>query len=280
MKTYEMKRIGEKYRENVIDTIIGTIYVNFYKFGVIPFYELKKYIADTFKPYKTRNQEIREWKQMVTGLSCLGVGLRLCVRWPLLLVVGCLIPPLGKRLYASPYTSYADYFTWLALNLIFLPFVAVSHILKGLLQIVTAPFTILIRKPLRHLITAMKGKQQFEDNPGLVREVKELARELSKENKNSEIMRKCTTKIVLKSIKASGGEQPNDFKTESLLGAIRKVGVVKSPGKSNPDTFQLNGETSDAQFDEFCVFFAKAICTHQEKHGRLDKALNAFVSRR
>lgn len=139
-----------------------------YSSSVIPLLELKKFIADTFKPYKTEYQKHREWQQLYHGFALLSSTIGRVLK----MLISILLPPLGLLLFKKSDQRKSEFFKNQVYQLVALPLWLPLDVIKGVLQVITAPFTVLIRKPLRHLITKVRGKPQLESNPGLRRAIK------------------------------------------------------------------------------------------------------------
>lgn len=156
-KNWDTMFMGERH------TFKEVLYTRF----VIPFYELKKYVADTFKPYKTEHQKKREWWQWLSGFGNIAWGLlSITVAFPLMYVL--LEASVGDD---NPFIGIARILLEVAASPIYL--------IKGVLQIVMTPFTLLIRKPLRHHLSNTQEKPTLLDNPGMKEAVKRLGEQLA-----------------------------------------------------------------------------------------------------
>lgn len=208
---------------------------------IIPLFELKKFIADTFKPYKTENQKNRDWYQLYNGFALLSNTIERVLK----VLISFVLPPLALVLYQEDVRrSKSEFFKKRAYDLITMPLWLLRNVIKGVLQVLTAPFTVLIRMPLRLLITSIKGKPKLESNPGFRRVVRQYG-DLVNYNGSVEKQGYCLGTIQYKLRRARGGLWLRTCKQEADMNIEDALEI------SNEIKFKNNDEVDHQGLQEY-----------------------------
>lgn len=174
--------------------------------------EMYKDLRDTFKPYKTTTHVINELLFLSKGLYDIINAFSLfaaAVFMPLFLTIEVLFwGDLTAALLALPYALYMS-ITTLVLG--------AAQLLRGLTEIIASPL-VLLRMPLRALITGGSGWPKFENNPGLTLALdrgedclnKSLTADIIKE------LQDIVEHLNSKAIKAKSEDQNSDLRLDFL----------------------------------------------------------------
>jgi hypothetical protein len=152
-----------------------------------PFLNMRKDAVDTFKPYKSSSQVIRDFLQPLKGLQNIIKGLCIAVSCPYVLlcnIVGYLCAVLLIAILMLPclfffedawdkyckrmnnmnnsfLANFVQRVSWMMEGLV--------SLIRGMTQIAAAPFTWLIKMPLRAIVTYIKGAPAIEKNRLIIR---------------------------------------------------------------------------------------------------------------
>jgi hypothetical protein len=150
-----------------------------------PFKVMLKDLISTFKPYKSSWYQKQDAKQFLYGLEslCDAIGcLFVLAFWPLMSLAGHIKIWIGnndERTRAGLYRHMIS--IQFAGELILGTF---TSLVRGILQLATAPLNFLVRMPLRWLLTP-KNKDELSSSKTLNRLVTEFDEALKKEHSNS-----------------------------------------------------------------------------------------------
>jgi hypothetical protein len=188
------------------------------------FLDIRKDFIDTLKPYKAPYQALRDLSQPIRGLINILKGVISVVASPLVLLVNLLKDSIiyaywaitsdlqgsviFKKWGSNAAINLARTFSWVLDGL----FTA----LRGVTQIVATPLTWLIKRPLRGIITAVKGVPKIEESKTMQRLANEGHRLLNEESKKwiNGLLDTLTKALHIKFVKANSKGQPTNIKPE------------------------------------------------------------------
>lgn len=165
---YNLKKVtySSKYPDVCTESGFKKYFLNpslAYKVSILQFLEMIKNFFDTFRPYKTLSHLIPELKFFITGLvsslSALLLSFASIISSPLYILSKLVSGNVIEAFLILPNSV----FTLLTAQLL-----AFSILIRSLSEMIASPL-IILRIPLRSLITWWQGWPKFETNSGLVR---------------------------------------------------------------------------------------------------------------
>jgi hypothetical protein len=202
--------------------------VNMLTSSAKPFRKMKKDLVDLIKPYKKgRMMSLmgREFFQAVRGLGNIVKGL---------IILASAVITGSLRLLATPFTfSNSHYkrdlkypFYWMADGL--------AEIIRGLTQVVASPLTILLKMPIRSLITLIKGPAYAEDNPKIQKALSEANHAMEHSTNDAATLLNLTAEIQRQMVKAFCKGQRTRLNTAELQKKYSNTFPQSNDGEEAP----------------------------------------------
>jgi hypothetical protein len=244
-------RYNASPKHELVDKFVGSFQ---------PMADMLKDVIDTVKPYKSSYGLKRDILQPIRGITNVAKGVAILIATPVLFVANAVryalysgsVRNFGKNLAINAFRSA----TW-SLD-------GVNNIIRGITQVATTPLTLLIKIPLRGIITGIVGRLKIEDNAGIKRmanlATEGVLSEKSSGNYSDDRYYNGHYELHRKFIKAHARGQAtniNPAEEQKLYDASRRIGCL-SDDKIN-------------SINQYIGLFAnrvedKSSCSNEEQH--------------